>query len=142
MKKVLFICTGNYFRSKFAEIYFNFKKANTDWIAFSRGFDISNVKNTGPISFYSINKLNELDIVIPEQINMPELLTEQDLLQSEIIIALNELEHRTFIKKQFPLWENKIVFWSIKDLYEEDAKISLNKLILEIEKIISHNRFV
>ncbi|MEO1655694.1 MAG: hypothetical protein AAFU64_19280 [Bacteroidota bacterium] len=25
MQKVLFVCTGNYYRSRFAEIYFNLK---------------------------------------------------------------------------------------------------------------------
>lgn len=139
MKKILFICTGNYYRSKFAEIYLNFKSKNaqSEWKAFSRGLDISYEKNIGPISIYSINKLNELKITIPEQIERPKLLSEEDLLQSERIIVLNEMEHRPYIKRQFPEWEDKIVFWNICDLYEEDSTTSLSKLMTELENLIS-----
>ncbi len=138
MKSVLFICTGNYYRSKFAEIYFNFRanKVSLDWYAFSRGFDISNKENTGPISNYSIDKLTDLGIIIPEQINMPKLLTEKDLLSAGKIIVLNEEEHAPFIKKYSPFWEHKTIFWNIHDLHEENSETSLHKLIIEIENII------
>ena len=39
MKTVLFLCTGNYYRSRFAEELFNHQaeRADLDWIAQSRG---------------------------------------------------------------------------------------------------------
>ena len=39
VKTVLFLCTGNYYRSRFAEELFNHQaeRADLDWIAQSRG---------------------------------------------------------------------------------------------------------
>lgn len=134
MKRLLFLCTGNYYRSRFAEIYFNSKsiKPFSEWRAFSRGFDISNKENIGLISLHTINKLNELKISLPKIISSPIIVNEIDLLDSDKIIALNEAEHRPLIKKYFPFWESKTVFWHIHDLYEEYSSTSLNKLIFEI----------
>jgi len=39
MKKILFLCTGNYYRSRYAEEIFNHlaKREDLPWRAFSRG---------------------------------------------------------------------------------------------------------
>lgn len=141
MKKALFVCTGNYYRSRFAEIYFNFKIKNYNCKAFSRGFDISNPNNTGLISKHVLDKLMELEIPLPDKIEFPLILKLEDLLQSEKIIALNENEHRPIVKKMFPEWEHKFTFWNVLDLYEEEASSSLTKLKFELDKLITdfHN---
>lgn len=105
-------------------------------MAFSRGFDISNKENIGSMSVHTINKLNELEISLPEIIPEPILISEIDLLQSDKIIALNEIEHRSLFMKHFPFCENKLVYWHIRDLYDEHSSTSLQKLIFEIDKLI------
>jgi protein-tyrosine phosphatase len=139
MKKILFVCTGNYFRSRFAEIYFNekIKGKNLEWTAFSRGFDISNMHNKGFISKFVIKNLKELKISLSSKLNLPLLVKLEDLLQAEKIIALSEDEHRPYVKKMFPDWEQRFTFWNIRDLNEEDATTSLIKLKFELDKLIN-----
>ncbi|MCB0537621.1 MAG: low molecular weight phosphatase family protein, partial [Bacteroidetes bacterium] len=106
MNKILFVCTGNYYRSRFAEIYFNVQseKRNLDWNAFSKGFDISNNSNIGLISNHVICELQELKISLPNDLTFPKILTENDLMQAKKIIAMNLSEHKPFVLKQFPTW--------------------------------------
>ena len=50
---VLFLCTGNYYRSRFAEVLFNHlaRERGLRWRAESRGLDLAiGVNNVGPIS--------------------------------------------------------------------------------------------
>ncbi len=49
--EVLFVCTGNYYRSRFAELFFTARaaQAGLPWAAQSRGFILA-PQNIGPIS--------------------------------------------------------------------------------------------
>lgn len=143
MNKILFVCTGNYYRSRFAEIYFNVQseKRNLDWNAFSKGFDISNNSNIGLISNHVICELQELKISLPNDLTFPKILTENDLMQAKKIIAMNLSEHKPFVLKQFPTWIDKFTFWSIYDLYEEEASLSLKKLKNKIDQLL-HDLYI
>lgn len=138
MKKILFLCTGNYYRSRFAEIYFNFvaKKRNLDWLSFSRGFDVSNLDNLGFISNHTKKELKKLNIPLPNNPAPPVLLTMNDFEGVAKVIVLNEREHRLFIQQFFPEWENKVVFWNISDLYEESSSESLRKLKSKLDQLL------
>ena len=55
--RVLFLCTGNYYRSRFAEELFNFfaKGEGIAWRAFSRGLaERGSPENVGPISQFAL----------------------------------------------------------------------------------------
>ena len=59
-KTVLFLCTGNYYRSRFAEILFNSVagKMNLLWRASSRGLALERgVNNVGPMAVTAIEAL-------------------------------------------------------------------------------------
>jgi protein-tyrosine-phosphatase len=65
-KTVLFLCTGNYYRSRFAEILFNSVAApmGLPWRASSRGLAIERgVNNIGPMSISAI-KTSSLAMVL------------------------------------------------------------------------------
>ena len=55
MKRILFLCTGNYYRSRFAEIFFNWhaEQRVLAWRAESRGLALD-ASNVGPISRHTL----------------------------------------------------------------------------------------
>src|SRR5437016_2609181 len=96
-RTVLFLCTGNYYRSRFAQIFFNELAAREalPWRAASRGLVTGWPGNVGPISPHTLRKLAELDIVCDGEVrHLPEQLAERDLVAADLVIAVKEDEHR------------------------------------------------
>ncbi len=116
--QLLFICTGNYYRSRYAEMYFNdlASKSGTPWSASSRGLATEGSKNIGPIAPRVIVRLQQQGIMLDGQIRYPVQLTQADLQTSKRIIALHEPEHRPLMQQRFPTWADQISYWHIPDL--------------------------
>ncbi|MGA2639102.1 hypothetical protein [Methylocella sp.] len=67
MKVVLFLCTGNYYRSRFAEEFFNFVAPDEcpGWTAVSRGIAVDlGVNNIGPIARSTAQALEKRGITL------------------------------------------------------------------------------
>lgn len=113
---VLFVCTGNYYRSRYAELYFNARAIPTlRWRAESRGFQLS-VHNAGPIATCVPDRLATLGLHIAPEMRFPLQLQEQDLVRASRIIALDEREHRPYIETLFPAWRYRISYWRVPDV--------------------------
>ena len=120
-KKVLFVCTGNYYRSRFAEALFNQGARDTSlrWKAISRGLQIKEGRN-------GISPLCEDALTtrgVPQELfkGNPQALTQDDLGKSDYVVLMDEAEHRPIFEKQFPGQDNrKLHFWHIPD----DPKMS------------------
>src|ERR1700676_5815762 len=64
-KTVLFLCTGNYYRSRFAEVLFNSVagKMGLPWQASSRGLALERgVHNVGPMAGEAVTGLGALGV--------------------------------------------------------------------------------
>jgi predicted translation initiation factor SUI1 len=133
-KKLLFLCTGNYYRSRFAEILFNSvaTRMGLPWKASSRGLALERgMNNIGPIAtavlqFLETQKLSSLQ----ETTRFPVQVTTQDLEQADLIIALKEQEHHPLLLERFPPWETKVKFWQIDDA--PDALALIENEIMEL----------
>ncbi len=114
---VLFLCTGNYYRSRFAEHYFNeqARLRNMDWLACSRGLQPSQ-DNLGFMSRDALDRLRVLDIDPPEPLRLPMDLHEDDLREAKVTIAVNEIEHRPLMEARFPDWTERVRYWRIFDV--------------------------
>ena len=136
-KKILFVCTGNYYRSRFAEIYFNYfaKLKPLSWEAFSRGFNVDNPNNVGFLSPQAEKTLLLLQIPISCN-NPPVKITAQNIKEADMVIALNKKEHGVFVDKYFQNLQNKFIFWDIQDLHELSSQEALVKLKLKIDNLI------
>ncbi|MGE0679752.1 MAG: low molecular weight phosphatase family protein [Candidatus Binatia bacterium] len=135
--QILFLCTGNYYRSRFAELLFNHAAValGLQWRAASRGIAITE-KNIGPISPYAIQRLREHWIPIPGNVSYPVQAQEYDLEQADRIIALYELEHRPLLQQRFPDWEERVGFWHVPDVHLVTATTALATIEGNVQRLI------
>jgi len=119
MQTVLFLCTGNYFRSRFAEMLFNFRAAEKglEWRAVSRGLALElGSNNVGPISTYVLDALQRRAIPIPAELRYPEQATDGDFESADMVVALKGVEHKPYVQKRHPAWVDKTVYWDVTDM--------------------------
>lgn len=117
MKSLLFLCTGNYYRSRYAEILFNWqaKQAGLAWQAFSRGLE-PDPMNPGPMSRHTIAALTRLQIAHDEHLRMPIPVSDADFESADHVVAVKEAEHRRMIERGFARWLPKVEFWHVHDV--------------------------
>ncbi len=139
MKKILFLCTGNYYRSRFAEHLFNWlaAKQGLEWQAVSRGLALERgTNNVGAISHYTLQALKEREVIIPENERFPQQALEEDFQTVDMIIALDELEHRPLIVERFPNWLESVEYWLIHDIDKTSTEEALGKLEIHLLQLI------
>jgi len=114
--RILFICTGNYYRSRFAEALFNHHAHAAGWSgrAFSRGLMTHLVFDA--ISSHTRQALLQRGIPITWTAPSPVSLTSADLDAATHIIALKETEHRALMRARFPAQEHRVEYWHVHDL--------------------------
>jgi protein-tyrosine phosphatase len=136
--RVLFLCSGNYYRSRFAEHLFNWlaESAALPWRADSRGLRVGLVDNLGPISPYALGRLHALGIPINGDSRSPRQLSADDLVAADLVIALKEAEHRHLLADQFPAWAEQVEYWRIDDLDYAEPEEALSLLEHEVRSLI------
>jgi protein-tyrosine phosphatase len=124
MNVVLFLCTGNYYRSRFAEELFNFaaRVECPGWTAVSRGIAVDlGINNVGPIARSAAEALQKHGINFnPLLARMPLQVEIADLDSAHHIVALKKAEHLPLMQERFPSWlgtrdPDRIEYWHIHD---------------------------
>ena len=131
MNKILFLCTGNYYRSRFAEHLFNWwaTKQGLDWQADSRGLALERgINNVGAISRYAAEALAVRLVDLPVDERFPLPVSELDFQSATRVIALDELEHRPLMNERFPLWTDIIEYWLVHDIDKTSATVALGQI--------------
>jgi protein-tyrosine phosphatase len=123
---VLFICTGNYYRSRFAEAVFNHhaRKRGLNWSAFSRGLAIHLAE--GDLSPHARSGLEERRIGLHHTAATRVPLTREDLEMAGRRIALQEAEHQPMMEALFPDWAARTEYWQIADLDDTEPAAALD----------------
>lgn len=137
MKTVLFLCTGNYYRSRFAEIFFNWhaSRRNLAWRADSRGLALDPL-NPGPMSRATIGRLGILKIPVDAYLRPPQDLTASDLQAVQHVVAVKETEHRPLMLKRFPDWLERVEFWEVHDIDYAAPEVALPHLEREVTALL------
>ena len=134
MKTVLFLCTANYYRSRFAEILFNWHATQTElaWRADSRGLALFS-DDLGHLSQDTVDRLVRMEIPLDGYRRYPKDLNLSDLEAAHHVVAVKGTEHHPLVSKRFPEWLDKIEFWEVHDIdcaRPEDALSHLEKEVM------------
>jgi protein-tyrosine phosphatase len=137
MKRVLFLCSGNYYRSRFAEILFNWRASlrGLEWHAQSRGLALD-ARNAGQISRYTLSNLTARGISCDNYLRVPLQVTEADFAAAHCIVAVKNAEHRPIVEARFAAWRDLVEYWRIDDIDCATPEVALALLEKEIAGLL------
>ncbi len=136
---LLFLCTGNYYRSRFVELLFNYQatQASLSWQAESRGIALEfGVNNRGPISSAALAVLHERGIVPPESIRFPQQVQEENFRLAQRIIALDEAEHHSLLVHRFSRWLERVEFWQVPDMPRTSVADGVALMTSQVQELV------
>jgi protein-tyrosine-phosphatase len=119
MKRILFLCTGNYYRSRYAEELFNHLASRDalNWRATSRALAIERgAENVGPIAQSTLQALAVDNISPADAARFPIPCTAMDLIGSDLVVAVKEAEHRDLLTDRFSGWQDRVIYWHVHDI--------------------------
>jgi protein-tyrosine phosphatase len=128
---LLFLCTGNYYRSRYAEELFNYRAARTGlrWMAQSRGLAIERgTNNIGPLSQVALEALEKHGWTARGAHRLPQQCAVIDLEAANHIVAMDESEHRPLMAERFPNWESRTEYWHVGDVEVVLPTIALSSI--------------
>jgi protein-tyrosine phosphatase len=138
MYEILFLCTGNYYRSRYAEALFNHEAARRGlaWHAFSRGLAIQ-LAPAGGLSPHATRRLQERGIPLEYSGPNPVQAGEPDFRHATRIVALKETEHRPLLARLHPAWVNRVEYWEISDLDTATPEDSLAAIEAQVMALLA-----
>ena len=128
VKKILFVCKYNRFRSKFAEAYFNSVNKNKNVEVGSAGIIEVNrglLCNEKERNKYILREFG-LSLSRKSRGMTVKLLEDYD----EIIVVAKDVPKVVF---DYPKWSDKVVTWEIPDVFGEDEG-KINKTLNSIKR--------
>jgi protein-tyrosine phosphatase len=137
--RVLFLCTGNYYRSRYAEEIFNHRVGleGLAWLSFSRAVaETLSPANVGPISPYTLEALQASGIAPGGAARYPVLCTLDDFAKAELVVALKDAEHRPMIEQRFAGVAHRVQYWDVDDIEYLDSATALAKIDEQVELLI------
>jgi protein-tyrosine phosphatase len=134
-RRVIFICTGNYYRSRYAELYFNARvPADSGYYAASYGFRLS-PQNTGAIAPCLLDHLRSHQIAT-DQLRAPRQLQANELAATDHLIILDEEEHRRYVEQDLPTWRTRVTYWHVPDVNTTPVEQALTLIEREVDALL------
>lgn len=140
MSRLLFLCTGNLYRSRFAEEYFRAVAADLglEWTVSSRGLaERPDPRFAGQaISPVALDWLGRFGIEPLAAGRTPRTASLAELLEHSQVIALDRAEHEPLLSRRFPGLSIPIEFWHIGDVQVEPPALALPRLVDGIDSLV------
>ncbi len=134
VRSVLFLCTGNYYRSRFAEELFNHmvRDLGLCWRAESAGLAIERLEpGAGMLSVHAATRLDALSLP-SDPVRGPRACRDSMILAADRVIALHEVEHRELVEERHPRVAARVEYWHVPDLdgaQPPDALDAIERLV-------------
>ena len=136
MPRILFICTANYYRSRFAEGVFNHlaNRRGLDWKAFSRGL----IPEEAPpgLSPHATNGLRLVGVAPEFFPNEKTALKDEDFEEADRVIALKQEEHEPMLRDRFPDRVSQVEFWDVSDIPHVSPPQAMLQIKENIERLL------
>jgi protein-tyrosine phosphatase len=142
-RRVLFLCSGNYYRSRFAELFFNHlaQAEGLPYRADSAGlWPECHTHNPGLISPHTIAALSARGIQLPAALRAPRDVQPSDLEHSTITVALKEAEHRPLLSNRFPALLERVEFWHVDDVGDAPPSVALPMIERLVRELVQRLR--
>lgn len=137
-ERILFLCTGNYYRSRFAEILFNHVAASRGLphMADSAGLAESCFRrNRGPLSPHTQDALVARGID-PGNLRTPRDVEERDFAAFSRVIAMKREEHHPMMQARFPFWAARIHYWDFDDVQDQPPEVILPAIEARVYELL------
>ncbi|HUM91595.1 MAG TPA: low molecular weight phosphatase family protein [Candidatus Competibacter sp.] len=133
MKRILFLCTGNYYRSRFCEEYFNHGAGlrGLAWRGELRGVAPpgSRFCHPRPLSPASPGALRDRGVALDGNLRYPLAAHSADLARADRTIALSRREHEPMVESFFPAYGRAIEYWEVGDVEIESPASAIEKMV-------------
>jgi protein-tyrosine phosphatase len=136
--RLLFLCTGNYYRSRFAEELWHHLESTepSGWHAESRGLYVHpGLGNVGPISQYAQRALAGEGVRLSEPIRAPRQVESDDFGAFSLVVAMSDSEHRSMMQSRFPAWADAIEYWDVEDIEVCPVETAMKNLTSRIHEL-------
>ena len=147
MRTLLFLCTGNYYRSRFAEEFFNMHAPERcpGWRSLSRGIAIDlGTNNVGPMALSAAEALRLHGLVDFDRrrARMPCQLQVIDLDAADHIVALKKAEHLPLLRERFDAWlattsPERVEYWHVDDVDELSPDEALPAIAAQVTSLMA-----
>ena len=139
--RVLFLCSGNYYRSRFAEELFNAlaEERALSWRADSRALADrleALVDNVGPVSPHVLAGLRDRGYRPRRHERYPCAVTAATFPGFARIVAMDEAEHRPMIEVRFAEHAGRVEYWNVPDTGVLDPERALAALDSGVRALI------
>jgi protein-tyrosine phosphatase len=139
MQRLLFLCTANFYRSRFAEQYFNHhaRSRGLAWQAQSRAIarDPYALGISGPISDHTREFLTRLDLPVDDS-RSPIPVQADDFDRYQRVIAASRDEHFPMMQSLFPEYAESIDYFMVEDTHLWDPEEALPLLQSSLDKLL------
>jgi protein-tyrosine phosphatase len=135
---VLFLCTGNFYRSRLAELLFEAgaRRLGLPHRAASAGLAPSCAsRNRGPISPYTLAALAARGIPAGSP-RAPLDVTEAQLAAATLVIALKESEHGPLVEERFPRFAASVRYWLVDDIDVAAPEVAVPLIESLVEELL------